>query len=427
MVTKTIYSDSQIVVVDIGSVPATASWLEQTTYLIDQSGYTTAVLAQTNQPTSGVTLAPVPYTAQAPIALPSMTADDLPVGWAYKGCYIDYSEARLLPIEQPANSNLTIQSCVRSCSQIGYSVSGLEFRQQCFCGNAIYNGGTLAPFDSDCNLPCSGNHAQYCGATNRISVYSNGTLTTYQPAAVQTPRSTTTAPTIAPSPIGATSQTSKPAVTVAAAVVGVVAGIAITVALVYYFRWWIRRNRLRTEFLLPTPQRTAQPWPPADGVPSWEEFVKDTEEYYARITESTMLSSKGDGSGLGLKNIPAGYRPSIQELWKIYEQLRRKNQESFRVGLGSTDTSFASPASCSPPPEAPARAHRGQPTSILKRPAVTGTANMAHGMFDNEDEHGPRAVPATRNLALAKKGVRFGVNQIREFGRSPFIGHGSDT
>ncbi|KAL9135598.1 MAG: hypothetical protein Q9175_003215 [Cornicularia normoerica] len=353
MGTSTIYSNSQLVVIDIGSVAATAPWLGQTTYLIDKSGHTTAVLAQTDQPTQGVTLKPVPYTTQVQTALPSTTAGDLPSGW-------------------------------------------------------------------------TGNAKEVCGAGNRQSVYSNATLTTIQPAAVRTSRPTTTAPSIAQSPTGATSRTPI-AVTVAAAVIGVLAGIAIVVALVYYLRRRIRSTRPRTKSLLQTSQDTAHSWPPADQVPSWEVFVRATEEYYTRFGECATHFSEGKGLGLGLGRNQAVSRPSIPELREKYERLQLNTQGTAQARSKSSNTYARLPAGYSPPTKAPVQAHLGQPTSILKRPAPTEIANMAHGMLETEDERGARGISATRKLALAKKGVRFGVNQIREFGRSPFMGHGSES
>lgn len=62
MPTRTIYTDSFMVVIDIGEPPTLSPWLEETTYLIDSSGHTTAMVAQTDQPTAGVALQPVPFT-----------------------------------------------------------------------------------------------------------------------------------------------------------------------------------------------------------------------------------------------------------------------------------------------------------------------------------------------------------------------------
>ncbi len=116
--------------------------------------------------------------------------------------------------------------------------------------------------------------------------------------------------------------------------------------------------------------------------------MKDTEKYYAGSDESTMFHHQRNGSGLGLSSTHVNNRPNIPELKERY----------------------------SPPQRPPVRAQPDQLTSILKRPTATGTTVQSH-----------KGGAATKNIARAKKGVRFGVNQIREFGRSPFLGHGSET
>ena len=143
--------------------------------------------------TPATTSAPVSTTASSasktsavPTTSASSTASGLPAGWAYKGCYIDNAHGRVLPFQLPDNSSLTVESCVQSCYGQGYSVAGMEYSTQCFCGNAIYAGGALASSDTDCNMACGGNAKEKCGAGNRLSVYSNGTITTYQPPVPQT-------------------------------------------------------------------------------------------------------------------------------------------------------------------------------------------------------------------------------------------------
>ena len=125
-------------------------------------------------------------TSAVPTTSASATASGLPSGWSYKGCYIDNAHGRVLPFQLPDNSSLTVESCVQSCYGQGYSVAGMEYSTQCFCGNAIYGGGTLASSDTDCNMACGGNAKEKCGAGNRLSTYSNGTITTYQPPVPQT-------------------------------------------------------------------------------------------------------------------------------------------------------------------------------------------------------------------------------------------------
>jgi hypothetical protein len=41
------------------------------------------------------------------------------------------------------------------------------------CGNFILNGGAPAPI-TDCDMPCTGNPSEACGAGNRLNVYDNG-------------------------------------------------------------------------------------------------------------------------------------------------------------------------------------------------------------------------------------------------------------
>ena len=145
------------------------------------SAVPTTAAASTTKPAS-TTASP---TSAAPTTSAS-TAAGLPSGWAYKGCYIDGANGRDLPYQFPDNSSLTVESCVAACYQRGYSVAAMEYSVQCFCGNAIYSGGKLASSDSDCNMPCGGNAKENCGAGNRLSTYSNGTITTYAPAVAQT-------------------------------------------------------------------------------------------------------------------------------------------------------------------------------------------------------------------------------------------------
>ena len=139
----------------------------------------------TSSPTIQTASSTASKTSAAPTSSAS-TAAGLPSGWAYKGCYVDNAHGRVLPMQLPDNSTLTVESCVQSCYGRGYSVAGMEYSTQCFCGNAIYSGGTLASSDSDCNMACGGNAKEKCGAGNRLSVYSNATITTYAPAVAQT-------------------------------------------------------------------------------------------------------------------------------------------------------------------------------------------------------------------------------------------------
>ena len=179
-------------------------------------------------------------------------------------------------------------------------------------------------------------------------------------------------------------------------------------------------KRLEIKRLLQTSQDAAEEWTPVHELPHWDMFVKETQQYQTRSEESTIDFREGNGVGLGIEKNQVVPWPSIPALRETDEQLAR-------VRSGSSNTYDQWPVVYPLPAKPPAQANIGQPTSILKRPAPNGIPSVAQDMVEIEDERGPRRISATRNIARAKKGVRFGVNQIREFGRSPFIGHGSEA
>jgi hypothetical protein len=96
----------------------------------------------------------------------------LPTGWEYYGCYVDGTSGRILEASSIQENNMTRQECVDYCVGGGFTIAGLEYFTQCFCDNAIYNGGVLAADQSDCNDACGGDSTQICGGASRVSLYS---------------------------------------------------------------------------------------------------------------------------------------------------------------------------------------------------------------------------------------------------------------
>lgn len=420
MITSTLLYDSQMEIVGVGSAFATGPLLPQTTHLLDQSGPTTAVLPLGPTVVSNITPVRPSTATSSRTALSSTGTGGVPAGWGYRGCYIDYPNARVLPMRLADNPILTPYKCVSSCYQLGYSIASLEYRRECFCGNSIYNGGTLARNQSDCNMSCSGNAMEACGGRNRSSIYSNGSVKMYQSEVVHTsiPTTTTTpaiAPASTPTPTNTTSQTLKMNVTVAA----VFGGVAIMIALVYLY-WRIRGRTKRPQQIS---QSARQARRPADRVPSWEDFSEATEEYYAKFDESMMDLREGGRSGLSPQSLHVEHRPSMSDLRKTYE-VQLNNLQVYQAGSNSSHKYVVSPRKHLPTSRLAVKEYLGQTTSILKRPETPASTVTAQGTFELEDS---QVSNITGNLARAKKGVRFGVNQIREFGRTPVIGHGSDS
>ncbi|KAF8853757.1 WSC-domain protein [Acephala macrosclerotiorum] len=96
-------------------------------------------------------------------------------GWSFAGCYAEGVTGRILPnqVATPGGpGNLTVSLCTSTCQTAGYVLVGVEYSQQCYCGNTFSNGGAPAPDGlAGCNMLCSGNLSEYCGGPNRLDVY----------------------------------------------------------------------------------------------------------------------------------------------------------------------------------------------------------------------------------------------------------------
>lgn len=128
-----------------------------------------------------------PSSTTTPVSAQAPAATGFPEGWTDQGCWRDGPNGRIMPTYQaPDDDELTRQKCAQLCSDKGYRVSGTEYYRQCFCSNAIYNGGVADDDDSNCATPCSGDEDQMCGGAGYLSIYSDGVPETFQPPVPQT-------------------------------------------------------------------------------------------------------------------------------------------------------------------------------------------------------------------------------------------------
>lgn len=92
-------------------------------------------------------------------------------GFTSLGCYTDNVSARTLSTFEPSSDGIVfVRGCTQTCASLGFTYAGLEYGQECFCGNEILNGASQTPA-SDCNMPCNGNKTETCGGSNRINLY----------------------------------------------------------------------------------------------------------------------------------------------------------------------------------------------------------------------------------------------------------------
>ncbi|RYP78808.1 hypothetical protein DL770_006817 [Monosporascus sp. CRB-9-2] len=117
---------------------------------------------------------------------PEQPPGEFPEGWTDQGCWQDGPNGRIMATYRaPDNPNLTQESCAQLCFDRGYRISGTEYHRECFCSNAIFNGGTRQPDESRCNTPCAGDSGQMCGGAGYLKIFSDGTPTIFAPPAPQ--------------------------------------------------------------------------------------------------------------------------------------------------------------------------------------------------------------------------------------------------
>ncbi|KAI0065291.1 WSC-domain-containing protein [Artomyces pyxidatus] len=92
--------------------------------------------------------------------------------WISQGCFSDSTSQRTLERRVDAG-NVTVESCTAECQSesfdTGFTVAGLEFGQECWCGTQIAPGLSLP--QSACDQACVGNSSEVCGGPNALEVY----------------------------------------------------------------------------------------------------------------------------------------------------------------------------------------------------------------------------------------------------------------
>lgn len=106
--------------------------------------------------------------------LPNGTAQ-----YGYVGCFKENNPGRqLAQLAYSDTTNNTNAHCIEACYALNYTFAGTQYRQECWCGNAI---PLQKNDDSNCNFGCSGNNAQTCGGdgylhdTAHISLFADST------------------------------------------------------------------------------------------------------------------------------------------------------------------------------------------------------------------------------------------------------------
>lgn len=117
----------------------------------------------------------------------------LPSGWSLaRSCAVDTS-ARILSSYSILMNNNSPITCIRICALKGYSMAGVEYGDECRCGNSWNGGAPAIASDSECAMPCVGDTSQKCGGAWRIRVYASGSASLDPTTTSSNPSATATA------------------------------------------------------------------------------------------------------------------------------------------------------------------------------------------------------------------------------------------
>lgn len=101
--------------------------------------------------------------------VPSLHHREAIGGYRLVSCWTEGSGARALGGATFVSADMTLERCMANCA--GFDYWGTEYGVECYCGNSLHSSSSTAPL-SECNMVCGGDNTQYCGAGNRIELYS---------------------------------------------------------------------------------------------------------------------------------------------------------------------------------------------------------------------------------------------------------------
>ncbi|MCJ1306720.1 hypothetical protein MMC25_000363 [Agyrium rufum] len=113
-----------------------------------------------------------PTGADVGIVTNAIYTDVTSKGWEYLGCGADqYGNNALTGYREDVKTQ-TVEDCVATCGGKGFSIAGLEYSSQCFCGNSLPARAQPIPnIVGPCTMPCAGNSSQVCGNGGALSLY----------------------------------------------------------------------------------------------------------------------------------------------------------------------------------------------------------------------------------------------------------------
>ncbi|KAJ3197641.1 hypothetical protein HK101_002069 [Irineochytrium annulatum] len=187
----------------ITSVAGTSSSIGTSTTVIGSTVATASTSSSSTTTTMSSTSQSAPSTTTSTTAAATQSAA---ASWASIGCFIDSGAPRTL--SQLLGNPVTVEACKALAIAGGYTMFGLEYGGECWADTAFRNTTVTVAPSMDCNMPCTQNTLETCGAGSRLSLYaftsapaastaSTSTVAASTQASPATSSSTTTATTSA--------------------------------------------------------------------------------------------------------------------------------------------------------------------------------------------------------------------------------------
>jgi hypothetical protein len=109
-------------------------------------------------------------TATASKPTPAVLKPAVLAQYAYRGCYEDAVNSRILKNGYFYGDDITAAKCAASCQ--GSKYIGTEYGGECYCGELFPASAPARP-EAECNIPCKGsaNKTEVCGGANRLTAY----------------------------------------------------------------------------------------------------------------------------------------------------------------------------------------------------------------------------------------------------------------
>ncbi|CZS88993.1 uncharacterized protein RCO7_04645 [Rhynchosporium graminicola] len=93
-------------------------------------------------------------------------------GYNFQGCWTESTTGRALNEKSYTNDLMTLEKCATFCSTApSYSMFGVEYGRECWCGDVLSAGSIKALSQTDCKFLCPGDPLTYCGAGQRLQLY----------------------------------------------------------------------------------------------------------------------------------------------------------------------------------------------------------------------------------------------------------------